>query len=126
MAKARMLMAAVAFGLILSPAMAVAGTIKVAGIFTLPVEQQWISRIHIALSAAEKRGEIEYVYSENVSNTDYERVMREYAEQGVDLIVGEVFGLERAARKVAADYPRNSLFNGLFFCTTSAKLLYIR
>ena len=36
--KARMLMAALAFGLILSPAMAVAGTIKVAGIFTLPVE----------------------------------------------------------------------------------------
>ena len=66
--KARMIIAAVAFGLILSPAIAVASTIKVAGIFTLPVEQQWISRIHIALSAAEKRGEIEYVYSENVSN----------------------------------------------------------
>ena len=27
--------------------------------------------------------------------------MREYAEQGQQLIVGEVFGLERAARKVA-------------------------
>ena len=61
--KARMLMAAVTFGLILSPTMAVAETIKVAGIFTLPVEQQWISRIHIALSAAEDRGDIEYVYS---------------------------------------------------------------
>ena len=106
--KARMLAAAVAFGLIIAPAVAVAGSVKVAGIFTLPVEQQWISRIHIALSAAEKRGEIEYVYSENVSNTDYERVMREYAEQGVDLIVGEVFGLERAARKVAADYPETA------------------
>ena len=86
-----------------------------AGIFTLPVEQQWISRIHIALSAAEKRGEIEYVYSENVSNTDYERVMREYAEQGVDLIVGEVFGLERAARKVAADYPETAYLMGSSF-----------
>jgi basic membrane lipoprotein Med (substrate-binding protein (PBP1-ABC) superfamily) len=31
--------------------------------------------------------------------------MREYAEQGMQLIVGEVFGLERAARKVAKDYP---------------------
>lgn len=56
--KARMLAAAVAFGLIIAPAIAVAGSVKVAGIFTLPVEQQWISRIHIALSAAEKRGEI--------------------------------------------------------------------
>ena len=84
--KARMLISAVAFSLIMSSTIAVADTIKVAGIFTLPVEQQWISRIHIALSAAQDRGDIEYVYSENVSNTDYERVMREYAEQGVDLI----------------------------------------
>ena len=75
--KARMLATTVVFSLILSPAMAVADTTKVAGIFTLHVEQQWISRIHIAFSAAEERGDIEYVYSENVSNTDYERVMRE-------------------------------------------------
>jgi basic membrane protein A len=113
--KARVLVATLAFGLIISPAMVVADTIKVAGIFTLPVEQQWISRIHIALSAAEERGDIEYVYSENVSNTDYERVMREYAEQGVDLIVGEVFGLERAARKVAADYPETAYLMGSSF-----------
>jgi len=113
--KARMLATTVVFSLILWPAMAVADTIKVAGIFTLPVEQQWISRIHIALSAAEERGDIEYVYSENVSNTDYERVMREYAEQGVDLIVGEVFGLERAARKVAADYPETAYLMGSSF-----------
>ena len=98
--------------LMMAPAAAMAQAVKVAGIFTLPVEQQWISRIHIALNAAEERGDIEYVYSENVSNTDYERVMREYAESGVDLIVGEVFGLERAARKVAADYPETAFLMG--------------
>ena len=102
-------------GLFMSSASAMADTIKVAGIFTLPVEQQWISRIHIALNDAEERGEIEYVYSENVSNTDYERVMREYAESGVDLIVGEVFGLERAARKVASDYPETAFLMGSSF-----------
>ncbi|MCF6305164.1 MAG: BMP family protein [Rhodobacteraceae bacterium] len=102
-------------GLAMSSAAAMAQTIKVAGIFTLPVEQQWISRIHIALNAAQERGDIEYVYSENVSNTDYERVMREYAESGVDLIVGEVFGLERAARKVAADYPETAFLMGSSF-----------
>lgn len=96
---------AVALGMTLTGASATAGGVKVAGIFTLPVEQQWISRIHIALIAAQDRGDIEYTYSENVANTDYERVMREFAESGVDLIVGEVFGLERAARKVAKDYP---------------------
>ncbi len=86
---------ALAVGMAMSAATAMADTIKVAGIFTLPVEQQWISRIHIALNAAQERGDIEYTFSENVANTDYERVMREFAESGVDLIVGEVFGLER-------------------------------
>lgn len=106
---------ATALTLALSSATAMADVLKVAGIFTLPVEQQWISRIHIALNAAQERGEIEYVYSENVSNTDYERVMREYAESGSNLIVGEVFGLERAARKVAADYPETAFLMGSSF-----------
>lgn len=79
--------------------------IKVAAVWTVPVEQQWASRLHNALVAAQERGEIEYVYSENVTNTDYERVMREYAEQGIKLLVGEAFGVEQPARAVAAEYP---------------------
>ena len=54
--------------------------IKVAAIYTVPVEQRWVSRIDKALKAAVGRGEIEYVFSENVTNADYERVMRGYAE----------------------------------------------
>ena len=65
--------------------------IKVAAIYTVPVEQQWVSRIHKALNAAAARGEVEYRFSENVANADYERVMRQYAEQGNALIVGEAF-----------------------------------
>lgn len=106
---------ATTLGLMMTSAAAMADVVKVAGIFTLPVEQQWISRIHIALTAAQERGDIEYSYSENVSNTDYERVMREYAESGVNLVVGEVFGLERAARKVAADYPETAFLMGSSF-----------
>src|SRR5690606_41993271 len=66
--------------------------IKVAAVYTVPFEQQWVSRLHLAANAAKEAGEIEYVATENVSNTDYERVMREYAEQGYQLILGEVFG----------------------------------
>ena len=88
---------------------------KVAAIYTLPVEQQWISRIHKALNASMARGDIEYVFSESVKNTDYERVMREYAEKGMDLLVGEVFGVERAARKVAKDYPGTAFLMGSSF-----------
>ena len=80
--------------------------LKVAAIYTVPVEQQWVSRIDKALKAAVARGEIEYVFSENVSNADYERVMRGYAEKGNGLIVGESFAVEAAARKVAKDYPK--------------------
>jgi basic membrane lipoprotein Med (substrate-binding protein (PBP1-ABC) superfamily) len=105
----------VGLGLMASTSMAAAEAVKVAAIYTLPVEQQWISRIHKALNAAAERGDIEYVFSENVANTDYERVMREYAEQGKQLIVGEVFGLERAARKVAKDYPETAFLMGSSF-----------
>jgi hypothetical protein len=58
------------------------------------------------------RGEIEYVFSENVANADYERVMRQYAEKGHTLIVGESFAVEAAARKVAKDYPKVSFLMG--------------
>lgn len=100
---------------LLSAGFAAAEKVKVAAIYTLPVEQQWISRIHKALNAAADRGDIDYAFSENVANTDYERVMREYAEQGMQLIVGEVFGLERAARKVAKDYPETAFLMGSSF-----------
>ncbi|KGE01726.1 ABC transporter substrate-binding protein [Achromobacter sp. RTa] len=85
---------------------------KVAAIYTVPVEQQWVSRIHKALTAARDRGEIEYTFSENVTNADYERVMRQYAEQGNKLVVGEAFAVEAAARKVAKDYPETAFLMG--------------
>src|SRR6187431_1492653 len=86
--------------------------IKVAAVYTVPVEQQWVSRIHKALNAAKDRGEIEYVFSEKVANADYERVMREFAEKGNTLVVGESFAVEAAARKVAKDYPKVSFLMG--------------
>jgi len=89
--------------------------LKVAAIYTVPVEQQWVSRIHKAANAAVDRGDIEYVFSENTSNSDYERVMREYSEAGHDLIIGEVFAVEDAARQVARDYPDKAYLMGSSF-----------
>ncbi|MBO6860540.1 MAG: BMP family protein, partial [Roseibium sp.] len=97
------------------PSANAADPVKVAAIYTVPVEQQWVSRIDKALKAAQERGEITYTFSENVANTDYERVMREYAEQGMDLVVGEAFAVERAARKVAAEYPDTAFLMGSSF-----------
>lgn len=92
-----------------------ADPIKVAGIYTVPVEQQWVSRIHKAAETAQARGDISYSFTENVSNTDYARVMREYAEAGNTLIIGEVFGAEQEAREVAADYPDVAFLMGSSF-----------
>ena len=81
------------------------GKIKVAGIYTQPIQQKWDARLHQALVKSKDAGEIEYVFSEKVANTDYIRVLREYAESGVKLIVGEAFGISKEARKVADEYP---------------------
>lgn len=89
--------------------------LRVAGIYTVPVEQQWVSRIHQAAETAQARGDISYTFSENVSNTDYARVMREYAESGVQLIIGEAFAVEAEAREVASEYPEVAFLLGSSF-----------
>jgi basic membrane protein A len=89
--------------------------LRVAGVYTVPVEQQWVSRIHKAAEAAREAGLIDYTFTENVSNTDYARVMREYAESGVKLMLGEIFGAEAEAREVAADYPEVAFLMGSSF-----------
>ncbi len=108
--------AALIAGAALTPSRLMAATpIKCAGVYTVPVEQQWVSRIHKAALAAQERGDLEYTFSENVSNTDYARVLREYAESGHTLIVGEVFGAEAEAREVAAEYPDVAFLMGSSF-----------
>jgi basic membrane lipoprotein Med (substrate-binding protein (PBP1-ABC) superfamily) len=96
------------------PVMA-AEPIRTAGIYTVPVEQQWVSRIHKAATSAAEQGDIDYAFSENVSNTDYARVMREYAESGYTLIIGEAFAVEQEAREVAAEYPNIAFLLGSSF-----------
>ncbi|HEY0214243.1 MAG TPA: BMP family protein [Paenirhodobacter sp.] len=86
--------------------------IKVAGIHGSPVENAWNSVLHQALLAAAKDGQIEYVFSEAVSATDYPRAMSQYAEQGAKLIIGECYPVERQARQVAKDYPETAFVLG--------------
>ena len=109
----RALVAAALAATALAPGLAAAqAKLKVAAIYTVPFEQQWVSRIHQALKAAESRGEIEYKASENVANADYERVMREYANGGNQLILGESFAVVAAARRVAKDFPKVAFLMG--------------
>lgn len=88
------------------------GVVKVAGIHASPVENAWNSVLHAAMVAANDEGAIEYTFSEGVSGTDYPRAMREYAEAGNVLIVGESYAVEREARTVAGDYPDTAFLMG--------------
>src|SRR5215212_10729552 len=88
-----------------SPVGHAAEKIKVAAVYVAPVEQQWNSRLHKALRAAQERGEIEYAYSESVAMTNQDRVLREYADSGVQLIVSDSFSNEEGFRALAKDYP---------------------
>lgn len=105
----RLLRAGAAFGAasLAAPSIlrAQSGPVKVAGIHASPVENAWNSVLHAAMVAADAEGAIEYTFSEGVSGTDYPRAMREFAEAGNVLIVGESYAVEREARQVAADYP---------------------
>ena len=87
--------------------------LKVAAIYHRAFEQQWVSpHPQGLLKAAEARGEIEYKASENVSNADYERVMREYATGGNQLILGESFGVKPPHARLPGDFPKTSFLMG--------------
>lgn len=79
--------------------------LRVAAVFETPIEEPWVNQIHVALQKAEQELGIEYTWSESVKSADFARVMREYAEGDYDLIMGDSFGAERIARRVARDYP---------------------
>ncbi len=81
--------------------------LKVFGAFATPIEEPWDGVIHSALLEAERNGQIEYDYLDDIGYAgDMERILREVAEQQKpDIIFGDAFGNEEAVRRVAADYP---------------------
>jgi basic membrane protein A and related proteins len=82
-----------------------AGTLKIAGVFGTPIEEPWVNQIHVALLKAKTGLGVEYVWSENVKASDFGRVLREYAEKGTSLVMGDAFTDEQASRRVAKAYP---------------------
>lgn len=104
-AAALMLVAAGIVGLPSGTASA-AEKLKVAAIFETPIEEPWVNQIHVALLQAQKELDIEYKWSESVKAADFARVMHEYAKGGYGLIMGDAFGAERIARRVAKGYPK--------------------
>ncbi len=104
------LIAALAATLVLGGGLATsllaAAPLKVAAVFETPIEEPWVNQIHVALLRAKKELGVHYEWSESVKSADFARVMREYAEKGYQVIMGDAFGAERIARRVAVDYPK--------------------
>lgn len=82
-------------------------TVTVFGAYATQIEEPWDGVIHSALEAEAEAGRITYTFTDDIGYAgDMERVLRETAEQDApDIIFGDAFGNEEAARAVAADYP---------------------
>jgi basic membrane protein A len=79
--------------------------LKVAAIFSTPIEEPWVNQIHVALQRAQKELGIDYKWAENVQSSDYQRVLRQFARDGYGLITGDAFAAEDVARRVAKEFP---------------------
>ncbi|UVC16521.1 BMP family protein [Mesorhizobium onobrychidis] len=86
--------------------------LKVAAIFATPTEEPWVHQIHVALQRAEKELGIEYKWSEKVQTADFSRVMREYAQGGYELVMGDAFAAERESRRTAKQFPKVAFLFG--------------
>ena len=80
--------------------------LKVAAVFATPIEEPWDHQIHVALLQAKEKLGIEYKWSEHVESSDFERVLRQYARSGTQLILGDAFAAEEVTRKVAKQFPK--------------------
>ncbi len=89
-----------------------ASTPRIAGLFTVPTAQLWVSRVHGALLWASERGDIEYNLWQDVSSTEYPRIFREISRQQYDLVVGDCFALEDVIRDLILEFPNNAYLMG--------------
>lgn len=78
---------------------------KFAAILTGPPDDNsWNEAAYNAIKAMEADG-VEVAYSESISDADVGRVLRQYADQGFQMVVAHSFGYGDAAFQVATEYP---------------------
>jgi basic membrane protein A len=80
--------------------------LTVFGAFATEIEEPWDGVIHTALEDEKAAGRIDYTFTDAIGYSgDMERVLREVSERDQpDIIFGDAFGNEEAARRVAAEY----------------------
>ncbi|MDE1995309.1 MAG: BMP family protein [Rhizobiaceae bacterium] len=95
-----------------------AAGLKIAMVMPGPIsDNDWNSVGYNGLQAAAKALGAEVAYSENVSDADAERVLRDYASRGYQLIFAHSFSYGDATLNVAEDFP-----NTIFMAGTAKEL----
>jgi basic membrane protein A len=79
--------------------------LKVASIFSTPIEEPWVNQVHAALLKAQADMGVEYKWAESVPSADYQRVLRQFARDGYKVIAGDAFAAEDVTRRVAKEFP---------------------
>jgi basic membrane protein A and related proteins len=112
--KRTLLVAAMALSFALGGvAMAGADALKVAMILPGPItDNDWNSVGYNGLQAAANTLGIEVAFSDNVSDADAERILRDYASRGYGLIFAHSFSFGDAALNVAGDFPKTIFMAG--------------
>lgn len=82
--------------------------LNVVGIYATSLDEPWNGVVNSSLVDAEAAGDIEYNAVDNVGYAPgaFEGTLRRViAERNPDMLIGDSFGNEAAARRVAADFP---------------------
>jgi len=82
--------------------------LSVVAAYSSAIEEPWDGVIHEALQELADAGEITYKYIDKIGYASgaFERTLRQIAEEDKPaIIMGDSFGNEESARKVALDYP---------------------
>lgn len=96
----------------LVPAMA-QEPLKVAIVLTGPIsDNDWNAGGYAGLMAVKDELGLDVAYSENVSDADAERVIRDYAARGYGLVIAHSFSFGEATLAAAADYPDTMFLAG--------------
>lgn len=73
-----------------------------------PLEEPFFTQLHLALTRLQGETGFDYQYAELVKPGDYARVLRQWCDEGVRLIVGDAYGTEQICRRTARDYPETA------------------
>jgi basic membrane lipoprotein Med (substrate-binding protein (PBP1-ABC) superfamily) len=92
-------------------------TFKVAAIYVTPIEEDWNQVLHQALVKARNNLGITYVYSERTSESDCDRVAREYISNGYQMIFTDSWGFWEVADNLAPQFPNIFFAQGSGLCT---------